>query len=203
MVGVELGDQSLTESCLGDLDGVLPRLQRALRDIPLHVQLSQIEIGLSHSAHELEDHGSPVLFPCQQVTAGRLIRPADPAPDIQFPVQVPLEIITRSRGKTGETKRRHPAKDRRIGAGAGLRKVVDSRAVQTGLKFLDACHRHHQILVLLESDADQPLEFLVAEQLPPGQICDRLSLLLCHAERLGCGNLRALVIRAHCAGCQP
>src|SRR5207253_5838046 len=99
LIKIQLWGHALPEAGSRYLYRVLPRLERALGDVPLHVQLTKIEIGLSHAADERQNYGTTVLLSCQQVTARRLIRAADPAPDIQLPVQVPLQIVARECGE--------------------------------------------------------------------------------------------------------
>ena len=124
-------------------------MERALGDVPLHVQLTKIEIGLSHAADERQNHGTTVLLPCQQVTARRLIRAADPPPDIQLPVQVPLQIVARECGEARDVHHVQPAEGGSVGTRGNLRSKVHPRAIQAGLKFIDARNGHLEILVLV------------------------------------------------------
>src|SRR5206468_11224513 len=91
---------------------------------------------------------------------------------------------------------------RRVTAHAELGGEVRPRDVQPGLIFFDTRDRLFQILVLVQRDADQLLELVVAEEFPPGQIGDGLSLLACHAEGLRGGNAWTRIVRSHRAGDQ-
>src|SRR6185295_13930109 len=61
--------------------GFLPGQQGALRDLQLHVELPQIEIGLRHATHNLQGDGASALLPSQEIRQARLIRPTDSPPN--------------------------------------------------------------------------------------------------------------------------
>jgi hypothetical protein len=82
LVDIQPVDHSLSEPRLANSHRFFPRLQCALGDLHLHIELPKIEIGLGHAAHDLQCDGSSVLFPSQEIRQTRLIRPADSPPDI-------------------------------------------------------------------------------------------------------------------------
>ncbi len=85
LVGIQLRDDALTKAGLSDTDRLFPGFERPPCDIELHVELQQIEVGLGHAADELENHGTTAFLACEQVSPSRLVRPADTAPDVEFP----------------------------------------------------------------------------------------------------------------------
>ena len=92
----------MPEPRLCEFHGLIPRPQRPRGDFQLHVELPELEIGLGHSAHDLEDNRSAVLFPGEQVPECGLIGAADPSPDIEFPGEIALNIVVERVGEPGE-----------------------------------------------------------------------------------------------------
>src|SRR5262249_56761238 len=68
-----------------EIEGVLERDPRALRDLELAVELEELEIGLRHVAHQGEQHASPGGLGGQVLGAGGLRGAPDPAPDVELP----------------------------------------------------------------------------------------------------------------------
>ena len=72
---------------------------------------------------------------------------------------------------------------------------------QAGLEFFNACHRLPEILILHQSLVNEPLQFLVVKELPPGKIGDGLPFCLRHAKLFACVDRRPGIVGPHGAGC--
>ena len=113
LIGVQSRGHPLLEPGLSDADGFFPRLQGALRNVELGIELQQVEVAFGHAAHQLQDDGAPILFFREQIRERGLIGPPNAAPEIQFPGKIGLQIIVERVGKAGNEKDGFPS-ERRI-----------------------------------------------------------------------------------------
>jgi hypothetical protein len=63
LIGIELGNHSLSQSRLSDPDRLLPGLERTPRNVELHVELQQLKVSLRDTTHQLQHNRAPILLP--------------------------------------------------------------------------------------------------------------------------------------------
>src|SRR5262249_3769293 len=75
-------------AALEEVERVLERDPRLLRDLELAVQLEELEVRLRHVADERQQDAAPHGLGAEVVRAGRLRRAPDAAPDVDLPREV-------------------------------------------------------------------------------------------------------------------
>src|SRR5438034_1546310 len=186
---------------LEEVDGVLERDPRALRDLELAVELEQLEVRLRHVAHQGEEHATPHRLGGEIVGARGLRSAPDAAPD----VDLPGEVEGPEEGVEGQVRRdagHRGALADRLALIAHLRKHVGACDGDLVVGLLDARRRRPQVVAAADRLLDERLQGGVAENRPPRRVRKgggiRRAVLA--TRRLGRGDDRAPVARPERAG---
>src|SRR5438309_484103 len=187
-----------------EVEGVLERDPRALRDLELAVELEQLEVGLRHVAHQREQHAAPRRLGGEIIRTRGLGGAPDTAPDVDLPGEVERAEegveghVPRAAGHAGY----EGALADRLPLIAHLRKHVGTRDGDLVARLLDARRRRPQIVAAAERLLDERLQGGVAEDRPPRGVCERgrIPRTALATRRLGRGDGWAPVTRPHGAG---
>ena len=150
------------------------RFQRAFGDLQFGVQFEQLKIIGRHLADDRGDDRLSVPVGIEQVGARGLGRAAQLSPEIEFERQQietgfsPIAILVGDErcGQRELSIPRQPC-DLDVAGGSRLRKLVGARNTKVRAGLIDPRDRIAEIVILHQSDLDQPLEVRVSKYLEP------------------------------------
>src|SRR5207249_8989154 len=147
----------------------------ALSDRQLTVERLQREVRVGHVGDERRDDGPPRLLCGEILTACRLVQPADPSPDVQFPCEAESRLEVRDVGAESWWERPRANVGYAILRGTGGSHDQRQSIGPCDPKSLTGLHhtlrRDPQIEVLSERDANELGQRVVLEQIEPAQVC--------------------------------
>src|SRR5438309_5098828 len=175
---VEHGGGPLLLLALHEFEGLPTRAERALGDLELQVELPKLKIRAGHVGDERGQDRLPAPLARQQARAGAFGRPAEPAPEVEFPRQrqTPLEKVGLERRKghaAGAARRLRCALPRGLGGAREPRELVRARHAELRPGLEHAGGRDARVPVLLEGGRDELPQLLVLEDLPPFLLAER------------------------------
>lgn len=165
------------EPFIEKFQAVVERLGGAMGDRQFLIKLQQFEVSRGHLAHEAEQNSAPVFFSREILGAGRLVEPADAAPEVEFPRDA--EIAVETAGRCARALRIGVAElgvAAAVGIGyiAGTGKTLSVNLGGNGVKLFDPRGGNAGVKSFGQCHANQFLQPVVAINLPPRQIGQRM-----------------------------